>query len=67
MCECQTAHAGGEVPSGEPQDERGAGRHVLAAVVPDALHDGHTAAVPHAEPLRRYASVWYKHHPRIEQ
>src|SRR5262245_33731690 len=45
------AHAGREVPPRAPEHDDDAARHVLAAVVADALHDGRGAAVADAEAL----------------
>ena len=45
------AHAGGEVAAGAAQHDHRAAGHVLAAVVADALDDGHGAAVADGEPL----------------
>ena len=44
-------HAGGEVAAGRAEDHGDATRHVLAAVVADALDDGGGARVAHAEAL----------------
>ncbi len=45
------AHAGGEVAPRRPEDHRAAARHVLAAVVADALDDRARARVAHGEAL----------------
>src|SRR5581483_10785605 len=45
------AHAGGEVAAGPAEDDDAAARHVLAAVVADALDDGARAGVPDREAL----------------
>src|SRR5205807_5093527 len=45
------AHAGGEVAPGGPEHDHPSARHVLAAVVAHALHDGPGAGVAHGEAL----------------
>src|SRR3954454_11755247 len=45
------AHAGREVAPGRAEDDDAPAGHVLAAVVADALDDGHCAGVAHAEAL----------------
>ena len=42
---------GGEVAAGRAEHDDAAARHVLAAVVADALDDGARARVAHGEPL----------------
>ena len=48
-------HPGGKVFAGLSQNEHPAARHVLAAVVAHALHNGGRAGVSHAEALARDA------------
>src|SRR4051794_36809050 len=45
------AHARGEVAAGGADDEHDTARHVLAAVIADALDDRRRAAVANSEPL----------------
>src|SRR5439155_23040879 len=49
-------HAGREVPARLADDHHAAARHVLAAVVADALHDGMRAAVADGKTLAGHAA-----------
>src|SRR3954470_9678859 len=50
--ECQAAaHSGAEVATDPAEHHHGSTRHVLAAVVADAFHHRHRAAVANGEPL----------------
>ena len=51
-----TAHAGGEVASGQTEQDAHAAGHVLAAVVAAALADGRRATIAHTEALGRLAA-----------
>ena len=48
-------HARREVPSGPPEHDDHAARHVLAAVIAGAFDDGPHAAVAHRKPLTGHA------------
>src|SRR5262245_56101498 len=45
------AHAGGEVPSRPPEDDHASARHVLAAVIADALDNGGGSGISDGEAL----------------
>jgi hypothetical protein len=46
-----SAHPGGEISTGGPENDDDASGHVLASVVTHAFHHSGDAAVPHREPL----------------
>src|ERR1700733_12989119 len=51
-----TGHAGAEIRASGTEDDNDTGRHVFAAVLPDALDDGKRAAIANREALSRAAS-----------
>lgn len=46
-------HPGGKVPTGRPQNDDRAARHIFTAVVADALHNGGRAGIAYAEAFAR--------------